>query len=143
MRSKCQVEISRTDEFFLGVDVPVRNSGDVENSPGVTLIGSAGQLTLPQGLICARRHIHMTPVDAEVFGVQNGDVVSVAFDSDGRDLIFGDVSIRVSPKYKLEMHIDTDEANAAELPPLTTGDLVDTGNTVHLVERNVRWDPSQ
>ncbi len=142
-RSKCQVEISRTDEFFLGVDAPVRNSGDVENSPGVTLIGSAGQLTLPQGLICARRHIHMTPVDAEVFGVQNGDVVSVAFDSDGRDLIFGDVSIRVSPKYKLEMHIDTDEANAAELPPLTTGDLVDTGNTVHLVERNVRWDPSQ
>ena len=142
-RSICQVEISRTDEFHLGVDAPVRNSGDIKNSPGITLIGPAGQLTLDEGLICARRHIHMTPADAESFGVQNGDVVAVAFDTDGRDLVFGDVLIRVSPKYKLEMHIDTDEANAAELPPLTVGELVDTGKTVHLVNRNTQWEPER
>ena len=142
-RSKCQVEISRTDEFHLGVDAPVRNSGDIENSPGVTLLGPVGQLTLREGLICARRHIHMTPDDADAFGVENGDVVSVSFDTDGRDLVFGDVLIRVSPKYKLEMHIDTDEANAAELPPLTVGELVDTGETVHLVDRNTEWEPEK
>ena len=64
-RSKCQVEVSRTDEFFLGIDAPVRDSGDVADSPGVTLVGPAGQLQLKEGLICARRHIHMTPEDAE------------------------------------------------------------------------------
>ena len=83
----------------------------------------------------------MTPADSARFGVRDGDIVSVAFDTDGRDLVFGDVLIRVSPKYKLEMHIDTDEANAAELPPLTVGDLVDTGAAVHLVNRNTKWDP--
>ena len=140
-RNKCQVEISRTDEFHLGVDAPIRNSGEIENSPGVTLIGPAGQLTLPEGLICARRHIHMTPSDAARFGVRDGDVVSVAFDTDGRDLVFGDVLIRVSPNYKLEMHIDTDEANAAELAKMTIGDLVNTGEAVHLVNRNTKWDP--
>jgi acetate kinase len=139
-RSKCQVEISRTDEFYLGVDAPVRNSGDVENSPGVTLIGPAGQLTLSEGLICARRHIHMAPADAAAFGVKNGDVVSVALDTEGRDLVFGDVLIRVSPQYKLEMHIDTDEANAAELAPDAEGELVDTGKVVHLVERNTQYE---
>ena len=86
-RPKCQIEISRTDEFFIGIDAPVRNSGDVANSPGITLEGPNGRLTLKEGLICARRHIHMTPADAEAFGVKDRDVVEVAVNSDGRDLI--------------------------------------------------------
>jgi acetate kinase len=122
-----QVEISRTDEFFLGLDAPVRNSGDVKHSPGITLEGPAGSVQLTEGVICARRHIHMHPDDAARFGVSDRDVVEVAVDTDGRDLIFGDVLVRVSPKYVLEMHIDTDEANAAELSNGEGGLLVATG----------------
>jgi acetate kinase len=122
-----QVEISRTDEFRLGLDAPVRNSGDVKHSPGITLEGPAGTVQLREGLICARRHIHMHPDDAARFGVSDRDVVEVAVDTDGRDLIFGDVLVRVSEKYVLEMHIDTDEANAAELSTGVEGILVRTG----------------
>lgn len=132
VRSKNQVEISRTDEFWLGVDAPVRRSGDVENSPGVTLRGPVGSVTLDEGLICAARHIHMTPEDAIAFGVEHGDVVEVAVNSHGRDLVFGDVLVRVSPKYRLEMHVDTDEANAAELSRNAAGMLVRTGGTARL-----------
>jgi acetate kinase len=126
VRPKCQVEVSRTDEFNLGIDAPVRNSGDVGNSPGVTLIGPEGELTLKEGLICARRHIHMTPEDATRFGVNDRDVVDVAINSAGRDLVFGDVLIRVKSSYALEMHIDTDEANAAEVVPGQEGVLEPT-----------------
>lgn len=119
-RPGCQVEVSRTDEYTLGIDAPIRNSGDVRNSPGIKLIGPAGELNLKEGLICARRHIHMDPASAEAFGVSDKDVVEVAVNSSGRDLVFGDVLVRVSPKYVLEMHIDTDEANAGEI---RTGDL--------------------
>ena len=122
-RRDCQVEISRTDEFHLGIDAPVRSSGDVAGSPGVTLIGPAGSLTLTEGVICARRHIHMHPDDATRFAVHDGDVVDVAIDSEGRDLVFGDVQVRVSSKFQLEMHIDTDEANAAQLEPGVAGQL--------------------
>lgn len=139
-RSKNQVEISRTDEFWLGVDAPVRRSGDVANSPGVTLEGPAGTLTLSEGLICAARHIHMTPDDAEAFGVSHGDIVEVAVDSAGRDLVFGDVLIRVSPKYALEMHIDTDEANAAELPRQGEGLLMATDGRARLRRRKLHRD---
>lgn len=132
IRSKNQIEVSRTDEFWLGVDAPVRRSGDVANSPGVTLVGPAGSLTLREGLICAARHIHMTPEDAEAFGVNNGDIVEVQVDSDGRDLTFADVLIRVSPKYALEMHVDTDEANAAELSRKDEGLLIATNGTARL-----------
>src|SRR5690606_2892865 len=110
IRSKNQVEISRTDEFHLGLDAPVRPSGRTEGSAGCTLIGPKGSLTLTGGVICAWRHIHMRPEDAEHFGVAHGDVVEVAIDSEGRDLTYGDVMVRVSPAYALEMHIDTDEA---------------------------------
>ena len=133
-----QIEVSRTDEFFLGVDAPVRNSGDVKNTPGVTLIGPAGQLTLTEGLICARRHIHMTPADAEIYGVQDKDVVDVAIESEGRDLVFGDVLVRVKASYALEMHIDTDEANAAEIKRGAAGKMIQpTGRTGRLVRRKV------
>ncbi len=126
LRSKNQVEISRTDEFFLGVDAPVRDSGQVKDSAPITLEGPSGTVTLTEGLICARRHIHMHSDDAKAFGVKSGDEVEVAITGGARDLIFSDVLIRVSPAYRLEMHIDTDEANAAELGRSAEGDLVYT-----------------
>ncbi len=127
-RSKNQVEISRTDEFYLGIDAPVRASGDVENSPGITLYGTHGRkVTLERGVICAWRHIHMTPDDAAFFGLSNGDVVDVEVGKKGvRSLTFGDVLVRVKSGYKLEMHIDTDEGNAAELDRLDHGELDET-----------------
>ena len=139
-RKACQVEISRTDEFALGLDAPVRDSGDVANSPGILLEGPAGRLELREGVICARRHIHMTPEDAARFGVADRDVVEVALDTEGRDLVFGDVLVRVSPKYKLEMHIDTDEANAAELTTGDEGVLAGLGSCAQLRRRDVRFD---
>ncbi|MEZ4288399.1 MAG: acetate/propionate family kinase [Polyangiales bacterium] len=134
-RSDNQVEISRTDEFTLGIDAPIRISGDVKNTPGVLLRGPKGELQLDHGVICARRHIHMTPDDAARFGVKDGDTVSVALDTQDRDLIFGDVTIRVSPKFKLEMHLDTDEGNAAELEKGVEGALVSTGKNVKLLKK--------
>lgn len=136
-RPACQVEVSRTDEYTLGIDAPVRNSGDVRNSPGIKLVGPAGELNLEEGLICARRHIHMDPESAEYFGVKDKDIVEVEVDSAGRDLIFGDVLIRVSPKYVLEMHIDTDEANAAEISSGAAGLLCSTGHSASLRRRRV------
>lgn len=124
LRSVDQVEIARTDEFKLGVDAPIRDSGKVEGSAPITLEGPAGTVHLTEGLICARRHIHMHPDDAAVFGVADKDVVEVAITGGPRDLAFGDTLIRVSEKYKLEMHIDTDEANAAELSKDASGELL-------------------
>ncbi|MCK4546668.1 MAG: acetate/propionate family kinase [Candidatus Eisenbacteria sp.] len=123
-RRQSQVEISRTEEFKLGVDAPVRESGDLEGTPWLTLVGPKGRVKLAQGVICAKRHIHMTPEDAELFAVSNGDQVMVRVTGEGRELIFGDVVIRVNKDYALEMHIDTDEANAAELSAKATGVLV-------------------
>ncbi|RMG30363.1 MAG: acetate/propionate family kinase [Bacteroidetes bacterium] len=130
-----QVEISRTDEFFLGIDAPVRASGQVENTPGIRLVGPAGSVELPQGVICAWRHIHMTPEDAEAFGVQDRDIVEVRINTPERSLTFGNVLIRVKPTYKLEMHIDTDEANAAELSPGAKGVLIPTESTGSLLRK--------
>ena len=126
LRSKNQVEVSRTDEFLLGVDAPVRDSGRVTGSAPIRLEGPVGAANLSEGLICARRHIHMHTDDAERFGVNNRDEVEVAITGGPRDLIFGDVLVRVSPGYRLEMHIDTDEANAAELASNTNGTIVYT-----------------
>ena len=99
------------------------NSGQVSDSAPITLEGPQGKVHLGEGLICARRHIHMTPQDAENHGVEDGDEVEVAISGGPRDLVFGDVLVRVSSKYRLEMHIDTDEANAAELSPGAQGEL--------------------
>ncbi len=126
LRPKNQVEISRTDEFKLGVDAPVRRSGHVEASAPITLEGPAGTVHLEEGLICAWRHIHMTPEDAALHGVKNGDEVEVAVTGGPRDLVFGDVLVRVSEKYVTEMHIDTDEANAAEISRGAGGALIYT-----------------
>ncbi|MHC4391205.1 MAG: acetate/propionate family kinase [Planctomycetota bacterium] len=139
-RSKDQVEISRTDEFHLGLDAPVRASGDVENTPGITLRGTAGDVKLDKGVICAWRHIHMTNADAEAFGVKDRDVVEVAVVSKDRKLTFGDVLVRVKDSYKLEMHIDTDEGNAADLPRHSEAVLVDTQGSATLTRRRTRFD---
>jgi acetate kinase len=122
-RAKTQVEIARTEEFKLGIDAPIRSSGDHKGSPGIILEGPAGKVELPEGVICAMRHIHMAPADADDFGVKDKDIVMVKMEGE-RELIFGNVMVRVKPEYKLEMHIDTDEANAAELPPVSQGYLV-------------------
>ncbi len=126
-RERCQVEITRTDGFRLGVDAPVRCSGDLAGTPGIVLEGPAGRLVLSEGVICAKRHIHMTPSDAERLGVRHRDLVQVALDTEGRDLVFGDVVVRVSPDYALELHLDTDEANAAELRGPGDAVLLPTG----------------
>ncbi|MCG8610878.1 MAG: acetate/propionate family kinase [Pseudomonadales bacterium] len=127
LRGKNQVEVSRTDEFFLGIDAPVRDSGRTQGSAPITLEGPNGTVDLVEGLICARRHIHMHTDDARRFGVEDGDEVEVAITGGPRDLVFGDVLVRVSPAYRLEMHIDTDEGNAAELSRGVSGELVYTG----------------
>jgi acetate kinase len=114
-RSDDQVEVSRTDEFTLGIDAPLRESGDLAGTPGLVIEGPAGQVTLDHGVICALRHIHMSPADAQVLGLKNQDRVEVAVQGKGRRLVFGDVIVRVSPDYRLELHLDTDEGNAAGL----------------------------
>ena len=113
VRPACQVEISLTDARTIGVAAPVRESGDIAGTPGCKLVGPCGEVELTEGVIAAKRHIHMTPADAEEYGVKDKDVVSVKIDTDGRSLIFGDVVVRVSEKFALAMHIDTDESNAA------------------------------
>ena len=115
VRSYNQVEISRTDEFFLGIDAPIRDSGNTAGSPGIILEGPNGKVQIHEGVIQAWRHIHMHPTDAERFGVHNKDIVNVDVDVKERPLTFKNVLIRVSDQFKLEMHIDTDEGNAAEI----------------------------
>jgi acetate kinase len=137
-RGKNQVEISRTDEFFLGLDAPVRASGKVENTPGVKLIGPKGELNLNEGVICAWRHIHMTPEDAITFGVEDKDIVEVEVVNGPRPLTFGNVLVRVKSSYALEMHIDTDEANAAELPSRSEGVLTTTDGQAKLIKRKMK-----
>jgi acetate kinase len=114
VRPESQVEIARTEEFKLGVDAPVRLSGDLVGTPGITIEGPAGQVRIERGVICARRHIHMSPEDAMEFALRDRDVVRVRVSGE-RSLIFGDVVVRVHKDFRLDMHIDTDEANAAEL----------------------------
>ena len=112
-RNATQVELSFTDARTLGVSAPVRESGDVSGSAACKLVGPAGEVELTEGVIVPKRHIHMTPADAEKFGVSDKEVVSVKLESNGRSTIFGDVVVRVNPSFALAMHIDTDEANAA------------------------------
>ena len=108
----------------IGVVAPVRESGDIAGSGACKLMGPAGEVELKEGVIAAKRHIHATPEDAEKLGVKDKDVVSVKIDTEGRSLVFGDVVVRVSPKYALAMHIDTDESNAAGCGREVFGEIV-------------------
>jgi len=123
-RAADQVEISRSDEFVLGVDAPVRLSGDLENSPGITLEGPRGQVILEHGVICARRHIHMNPADAARLGLADHATVAVRVGGE-RGMVFEDVTVRVAPAFALQLHLDTDEANAAGVTADTRGEILD------------------
>jgi len=114
VRKMTQVEIAMTEQFKLGVHPPVRESGDIADTPGCTLEGPAGSVVLDRGVICALRHIHMTPADALRYGVRDKSFVRVRIAGD-RELIFGDVLVRVDPNFSLAMHLDTDEGNAAAI----------------------------
>ncbi len=115
-RTATQVELSMTDARSIGVDAPVRESGDVAGSAGVTLIGPKGRVTLSEGCIVAKCHVHLDPVTAEQFGVTNKQMVKVACEGAGRRVVFENVVARVSEKFAAAMHVDTDEANAAGSP---------------------------
>ena len=115
VRPATQVELSLTDARSIGVSAPIRESGDVANTPGCKLVNpeNGNEYEITEGVIAAKRHIHLTPADAESFGVTDKEIVSVKIDSDGRSTTYGDVVVRVSDKFAAAMHIDTDEANAA------------------------------
>jgi len=116
VRPETQIEISRTDSFQLGVKPPLKDSGDLEGSASLTVVGPKGTIILDRGVIIAKRHIHMTPEEAETYKVKDKDIVKVYCEGDSqRKTIFDDVLIRVSTKYALEFHVDVDEANAAFL----------------------------
>jgi putative phosphotransacetylase len=122
-RSLTQVEVSKTDSIRLGLNTPIRESGNIEGSAPITLVGPLGSIFKNEGLIIAQAHIHMSPNDAQVYGVQNGEYVQIKTGNE-RPVSFDKVLIRVSQRYKLEMHIDTDEANAGLITSGQTGCLV-------------------
>ncbi|WP_194287233.1 phosphate propanoyltransferase [Gracilibacillus oryzae] len=111
LRKQTQIEVSKTDAIKLGVNPPVRHSGDLKGSATITVVGPRGQLDLTEGCIIADRHIHMSPADADKFGVNDHQKVKVEVDGEKGGLMYG-VTIRVSDRYALDMHIDTDDANA-------------------------------
>jgi putative phosphotransacetylase len=124
VRPASQVEVSATEARMLGLNPPVRESGDIQGSSPITIQGPKGVIHLPFGCILAKRHIHMTPADALAFGVQDKQVVAVGVHSPSRKLVFGDVIVRVRKDFALAMHIDTDEGNAAGLNGDTQGVLI-------------------
>ncbi|MDD2573439.1 MAG: phosphate propanoyltransferase [Bacillota bacterium] len=121
VRKETQIEISVSDAFKLGLKVPVRDSGDIEGTPGVKIVGPKGEVDLEYGVIVAARHIHMHPDDAKVFGVEDFQRVKVRAEG-MRALVFENVLIRVSPTFALDMHIDIEEGNAAGI---SNGDMVE------------------
>lgn len=124
-RSANQIEVSFSDARTLGVAAPVRESGDVAGSAACKLVGPCGEVECTEGVIVAKRHIHMTPADAAELGVENGEIVNVKVsNATGRSLIFGDTVVRVSNSYALAMHVDTDEANAGALSGVVMGSIV-------------------
>ena len=121
-----QVEVSATDARTLGAKAPIRESGDIKGSAPIKIVNpeNGKELELSEGLIIAKRHVHMSPEDAEFFGVTNGEIVKIKTGGEGRKIIFDDVVIRVSPKFKLAMHIDTDESNAGNCFGECYGELI-------------------
>lgn len=124
VRKSTQVEVSLTDARTLGITVPVRESADTAGSAACTISGPKGSITLSEGVIAAKRHIHLAPDEAAVFGLSDKQVVQVKLTSKGRSLVFGDVVVRVSDRFAAAMHIDTDEANAAGLSGAVYGEII-------------------
>ena len=123
-RKANQVELSATDARSIGIAAPIRESGDVAGSGACKIVGPAGEIEISEGVIVAKRHIHLTTADAAEMGIQDKDVVWVKLDTDGRKAILGDVVCRVSDSYALAMHIDTDESNAVSDPRELYGEIV-------------------
>lgn len=120
-----QVEISLTDARKLGITAPVRESGVLDGTPGCKLVGPKGEVEITQGVIAAKRHIHLDPATAEEFGLKDKQIVSTKVGvGTGRETVFGDVVVRVSPKYAPAMHVDTDESNAAGLAGTVDGEII-------------------
>lgn len=127
VRPATQVELSATDARSIGITAPVRESGDIANSGGCKIVGPCGEIEINEGVIVAKRHIHLTPADAEELGVKDKDIVWVALNTDGRSAILGDVVCRVSDKFARAMHIDTDESNAVSAPRELYGEIIKIG----------------
>ncbi|MBP5303347.1 MAG: phosphate propanoyltransferase [Clostridia bacterium] len=124
IRNATQVELSLTDARSIGVTAPIRESGDIQGSGACKIVGPKGEVEISEGVIAAKRHIHMTPADAATYNVQDKEIVKVEINTDGRALTFDDVVVRVSEKFALAMHIDTDESNAAGCGRETYGTLI-------------------
>lgn len=125
VRPATQVELSATDARSIGIAAPIRESGDVAGSGACKVVGPCGEIEISEGVIVAKRHIHLTPADAEELGVKDKDVVWVKVDTDGRKAILGDVVVRVSEKFARAMHIDTDESNAISAPRDLEGEIIE------------------
>ena len=123
-RKATQVELSATDARSIGVPVVVRESGDIAGTPGCKIVGPCGEVEISEGVIVAKRHIHMIPETAEKLGLKNKDVVWVKMDTDGRQAVLGDVVVRVSETFADAMHIDTDESNAIGATPNMMGEIL-------------------
>ncbi len=121
-RKSTQIELSLTDARTVGVAAMIRESGDIAN--GIVIAGPCGEIEIKEGVIAAKRHIHMTKKDAEYYGVENGQIVSVKVETPERTTTFGDTVVRVSDSYALAMHIDTDEANAAGVSGSAMGEII-------------------
>lgn len=119
-----QVELSLSDARSIGVEAPVRESGNVAGSGACRLVGPKGEVELKEGVIAAKRHIHMNPAEAAAMGVQEKQIVSVRVNTDGRSLTFDDVVVRISDRFTLAMHIDTDESNACAVTPGAMGEIL-------------------
>ena len=127
VRPSTQVELSATDARSIGVAAPVRESGDIAGSGACKIVGPCGEVEIAEGVIVAKRHIHLTPADAEELGVKDKDVVWVRMDTDGRSAVLGDVVCRVHENFARAMHIDTDESNAVSAPRELYGEIVEIG----------------
>lgn len=123
-RNLTQIELSLTDAVQLGMDIPVRMSGDIEGTPGAYVMGPKGMLEMKKGVIRAARHVHMSPDDAQFYGVKHLDKITLQVKAPGCNTRFDDLLVRVDPTFKLEVHIDTDEANACDLEHATKVELI-------------------
>ena len=122
-RPATQVEVSFTDARALGIVPPIRESGDVAGTPGCKVVGPCGEVEIKEGVMVAKRHIHLTPEDAEKYGLKDKQIVSVKVGGD-RGITFGETVVRVSPKFRTRMHVDFDESNAAALAGEMTGEVI-------------------
>lgn len=124
VRPATQVELSATDARSIGLPIAIRESGDIAGTPGCKIIGPAGEIEISEGVIVAKRHVHMIPETAEKLGLKNKDVVWVKAETNGRTAILGDVVVRVSENFADAMHIDTDESNAISASPNLMGEII-------------------